>query len=312
MTTPREPGSKAPKKITVQTLRQMKAAGERITMVTAYDATFARLVEEGGADAILVGDSLGMVVQGQENTLAVTLDDIIYHTRAVRRGAKRAHIVADMPFMSYQHDVVEALRSAGRLLKEGGAESVKLEGGEEVAPTVERMVRAGIPVQGHIGLTPQSVHAMGGFKIQGKTAAAAKRLVADAKALEAAGCFSIVLEGVPVELSRVITQALSIPTIGIGAGVACDGQVLVIYDLLGMNLEFKPKFVKRYETLGALIPAAVARYKEETAQGTFPGEEHTFHADEPLFAPRPIPTESRGLRSVEDDDATTGLYGVPI
>lgn len=299
----------APKKITATTLRAMKASGDRITMVTAYDATFARLVEEGGADAILVGDSLGMVIQGDENTLAVTLEDIIYHTRAVRRGARRAHVIADMPFMSYQDDPGQAIRSAGRLVKESGAESVKLEGGEEYAPHVERIVRAGIPVMGHIGLTPQSVHAMGGFKVQGKSAAAAQRILDDAKALEAAGAYAVVLEGVPIELSRVITHSISIPTIGIGAGVECDGQVLVIYDLLGMNMEFKPKFVKRYLELGKAIPAAVAQYKAELKSGEFPAEQHTFHSDEPLFLPRVVAVDN------DDDDRSADimeLYGVPV
>jgi 3-methyl-2-oxobutanoate hydroxymethyltransferase len=286
----------------------MKAKGERITMVTAYDATFARLVEEGGADAILVGDSLGMVIQGGENTLAVTLEDIIYHTRAVRRGAKQAHVIADMPFMSYQDDPVQALRSAGRLVKEGGAESVKLEGGDDVAPHVEKIVRAGIPVMGHVGLTPQSVHAMGGFKVQGKRADAAERILKDAKALENAGCYAIVLEGMPIELARVITQSLEIPTIGIGAGVDCDGQVLVIYDLLGMNLEFKPKFVKRFAELGKDIPAAVAKFKEEIASAVFPAESHTFHADEPLFMPKVVRTKADD----QTDAEVTELYGVPV
>lgn len=304
----REETAKAkPRKVTAQTLRQMKAEGERITMVTAYDATFARLVDDGGADAILVGDSLGMVIQGGENTLAVTLEDIIYHTRAVRRGTRRAHVVGDMPFMSYQLDAGDALRSAGRLIKEGGAESVKLEGGEDCAPAVERIVRAGIPVMGHIGLTPQSVHAMGGFKVQGKTAAAAERLLRDAQALESAGCYALVLEGIPVELARVITQSISIPTIGIGAGVDCDGQVLVIYDLLGMNRDFKPKFVKKYLDLATEIPDAVARYRVEIARGEFPADTHTFHADEPLFKPREVPPQR-----IDADDGVTELYGVPV
>jgi 3-methyl-2-oxobutanoate hydroxymethyltransferase len=303
----RDSSSNPPKKITATTLRQMKAKGDRITMVTAYDATFARLVEEGGAEAILVGDSLGMVIQGGENTLAVTLEDIIYHTRAVRRGARRAHVVADMPFMSYQDDPGQALRSAGRLVKEGGAESVKLEGGEDFAPHVERIVRAGIPVMGHIGLTPQSVHAMGGFKVQGKSADSARRILEDAKALEAAGCFSIVLEGMPIELARVITHSLQIPTIGIGAGVDCDGQVLVIYDLLGMNLEFKPKFVKRFAELGRDIPAAVGTFKQQIASREFPADQHTFHADEPLFTPKVVRAELG-----EDSADVTELYGVPV
>jgi 3-methyl-2-oxobutanoate hydroxymethyltransferase len=211
-----------------------------------------------------------------------------------------------MPFMSYQHDPVEALKSAGRLVKEGGAESVKLEGGEDYALAVERIVRAGVPVMGHIGLTPQSVHAMGGFKVQGKTAAQAERLLRDAKALESAGAYSIVLEGIPVELARVITRSVSIPTIGIGAGVDCDGQVLVIYDLLGMNLEFKPKFVKRYMELGASIPDAIRRFKEEIASGAFPTDGHTFHAEEPLFVPHAVRPEA------DDEGEVTGLYGVPV
>lgn len=307
---PRDPERPtAPKKITASSLRQMKAEGERITMVTAYDATFARLVEEGGADAILVGDSLGMVVKGEENTLSVTLEDVIYHTRAVRRGARHAHVVGDMPFMSYQEDPAQALRSAGRLVKEGGAESVKLEGGAELAPAVERIVRAGIPVMGHIGLTPQSVHAMGGFKVQGKSAAAAERILSDAKALERSGAFALVLEGIPVELARVITNSVSIPTIGIGAGVECDGQVLVIYDILGMNLAFKPKFVKRYLELGREIPEAIARFKEEVQSQAFPGDAHTFHADEPLFGPREVVRAS--TLEVAGEGPLTGLYGVP-
>jgi 3-methyl-2-oxobutanoate hydroxymethyltransferase len=304
---PNEAQSKTRSKATALTLRQMKADGERITMVTAYDATFARLIDQGGADAVLVGDSLGMVIQGGENTLAVTLEDIIYHTRAVRRGVRHAHVVGDMPFMSYQDSPSAALVSAGRLVKEGGAESVKLEGGEEQAPAVEKIVRAGIPVMGHIGLTPQSVHAMGGFKVQGKKRAQAERLLHDAKALESAGCYALVLEGIPVELARVITQSISIPTIGIGAGAACDGQVLVIYDLLGMNLEFKPKFVKRYAELGRSIPEAIAKFKEEIKSGEFPSEANTFHADEPLFVPRAVKAEPQS-----DDGEQTGLYGVPV
>ncbi|MEL6188639.1 MAG: 3-methyl-2-oxobutanoate hydroxymethyltransferase [Myxococcota bacterium] len=280
--------SPVPKKVTTVRLRAMKERGERITMVTAYDAMFARLAEEGGAEVLLVGDSLGMVVQGHDDTLGVTVDDIIYHTRAVTRGAKTAHVVADLPFMSYQADPVEGIKNAGRLLKDGGAHAVKLEGGAELAPMVEKMVRAGIPVMGHLGLTPQSVHAMGGFKIQGKNAADAERIVDDARALEAAGAYALVLEGVPVELSRVITQALDIPTIGIGAGVECDGQVLVIQDLLGMDLGFAPKFVKRFARLGETIPAAIRAYRDEVREGIFPGEEHTFHAKDPLFGPREV------------------------
>jgi 3-methyl-2-oxobutanoate hydroxymethyltransferase len=295
-----------PKKVTATRLLQMKEEGRRISMVTAYDATFARLADRAGVDAILVGDSLGMVIQGNDNTIPVTLDEIVYHTRAVKRGAQQAHVVADMPFMSYQADLVTGLENAGRLVKEGGAESVKLEGGEEYAELVERITRAGIPVMGHVGLTPQSVHAMGGFKIQGRDAAAAQRILRDAKALEAAGCYAIVLEGMPVELARVITDALEIPTIGIGAGAACDGQVLVIYDLLGMDPSFRPKFVKPYADLGTLIPDAIRRFKEEIDAGTFPAEEHTFHTKEQLFGPREVVSDP------SDEDGLTGLYGVPV
>ncbi len=279
-------------KITTQTLRRMKERGERITMLTAYDAMFARLVEEGGADAILVGDSLGMVVQGHDNTLGVTVEDIVYHTRAVVRGTSRAHVVADMPFMSYQADPAEAVKNAGRMLKEGGAHAVKLEGGREIVPAVERMVAAGIPVMGHLGLTPQSVHAMGGFRVQGREAAGAQRILEDAQALEDAGAYAVVLEGVPVELSRVITQSLHIPTIGIGAGSTCDGQVLVLQDLLGLDLGFAPKFVKRYARLGELVPAAVRAYREEVRAGEFPADEHTFHTEARLFSPREVPLEA--------------------
>lgn len=277
-------------------------------MVTAYDATFAKLADRGGAEIILVGDSLGMVVQGEEDTLGVSVEDIIYHTKAVVRGAKRAHVVADMPFMSYQADATEAIRNAGRLLAEGGAQSVKLEGGEEHAEIVHRMVRSGIPVMGHLGLTPQSVHAMGGFKVQGKKADQAQQILRDARALEAAGAYAIVLEGVPVELSRVVTETLSIPTIGIGAGVECDGQVLVIYDLLGLFDDFVPKFVKQYAKLGPAAVEAISTYRDEVRSGAFPAEEHTFHAKEVLFKPRAV--EVRPEPSDPDDDEMGGLYGV--
>src|SRR5688572_2752939 len=294
------------KKVTATALLQMKEEGRRICMVTAYDATFARLADRAGADALLVGDSLGMVIQGQKNTLAVTLDDIIYHSRAVRRATARAHVVADMPFMSYQADPIRGLENAGRLIKEGNAESVKLEGGEEYGDLIYKIVRAGIPVMGHVGLTPQSVHAMGGFKVQGKDAASARRILRDAKALEEAGCYAIVLEGMPIELARVITDLLSIPTIGIGAGVHCDGQVLVIYDLLGMDPGFAPKFVKRYADLGNLIPEAIGQFKREIEEGVFPAEEHTFHAKEQLFGPLEV------VANEDEDDGLAGLYGVPV
>lgn len=299
------------KKVTVTTLRQMKAEGERIAMVTCYDATFARLCDRGGADILLVGDSLGMVIQGEETTLPVELEDIIYHTRAVRRGTQRAHVVADMPFMSYQSGWHDALKSAGRLMKEGGAESVKLEGGEDAAESIDRLVRAGIPVMGHIGLTPQSVHAMGGFKIQGRDSESARRILADAKAVEQAGAYAIVLEGMPVELARVITSSLRIPTIGIGAGVDCDGQVLVIYDLLGMNDEFAPKFVKRYADLAGTISSAVGKFREEVRAAEFPTEAHSFHSKTPLFRPAEV-VPRRVIAVDEADESLPGLYGVPV
>lgn len=299
------------KKVNVTTLRQMKADAERITMVTCYDATFARLCDRGGADVLLVGDSLGMVIQGETTTIPVTLDDIIYHTRAVRRGVERAHVVADMPFMSYQTGVQDALQNAGRLLKEGNAESVKLEGGVELAETVDRFVRAGIPVMGHVGLTPQSVHAMGGFKIQGRDPDSARAILRDAKAIEQAGAYAIVLEGMPVELARVITAQLSIPTIGIGAGPDCDGQVLVLYDLLGMNAEFAPKFVKRYAELSTIVPDAVKAFKDEVRSGAFPAEAHTFHSKTPLFRPTEVLPE-RAILDDDDEGSVGGLYGVPV
>lgn len=296
------------KKITVGTLREMKPRGERITMVTAYDATFARLADRGGAEVLLVGDSLGMVIQGEDTTLPVTLEDIIYHTRAVRRGTRRAHIVADMPFGTYQGDKNEALKNAARLLKEGGAESVKLEGGQEYAEIVEHLVRAGIPVMGHIGLTPQSVHAMGGFKVQGKSVAEARRIARDARALERAGAYAVVLEGMPAELAQLITGTISVPTIGIGAGAACDGQVLVIYDLLGMNPDFKPKFVKSYLELGHAIPGAIEAFRRDVQQGAFPAEEHTYHAKSPLFRPEEVRSPVVALD--DEDDALEELYGI--
>jgi 3-methyl-2-oxobutanoate hydroxymethyltransferase len=270
-----------PPKVTVQTLAKMKAAGAKIAMVTAYDATFARLVDQGGADVILVGDSVGMVVQGQASTLPVTMEEMIYHCRSVARGAERAQVVGDMPFMSYQAALDEGVRNAGRLIKQGGAEAVKLEGGAEHAPLVERLVRIGIPVMGHVGLTPQSVHAMGGFRVQGRSEAQAARILADAVALDEAGCYAIVLEGMPRDLAARITANVRCPTIGIGAGLECDGQVLVCYDLLGMDESFRPKFVKRYDNLAVRIRTAVESYVNEVRSGRFPDEEHSFGADAP-------------------------------
>ncbi len=264
------------KRLTVLDIRKKKADNERIVMVTAYDATMARLVDLGGVDMILVGDSLGMVVQGHEDTLPVTLDDMIYHCRAVVRGSARAHVTGDMPFMTYQVSAEQALRSAGRLVKEGGAQSVKLEGGASVAPQIRAIVAAGIPVVGHVGLTPQSVHAMGGFKVQGRTEDEAERVVADALAVEEAGAFCLVLEGVPSEVTARVAAAVRIPTIGIGAGGATDGQVLVCNDLLGLDLRFKPRFVKRYAELERAVVDAVQAYAAEVASGAFPADEHGF------------------------------------
>jgi 3-methyl-2-oxobutanoate hydroxymethyltransferase len=270
-----------PQKVTLHTLREMKERGERIAMLTAYDATFARLLDQAGADILLVGDSSGMVVAGHGNTLPVTIEETIYHCRAVARGAERAQIVGDMPFMSYQVSVEEGVRNAGRLVKEGGAEAVKLEGGAEYAELARRLARIGIPVMGHVGLTPQSVHAMGGFKVQGRDTETAERILADARALEEAGCYALVLEGIPRELARRVTEAVTIPTVGIGAGPECDGQVLVIYDLLGMNEAFRPKFVKRYDQLGVRIRTAVKTYVDEVKDGLFPTEEYSFSAKPP-------------------------------
>ena len=262
---------------TVLDLRKMKADNERIVMVTAYDWTMARLVDQAGVDMVLVGDSLGMVVQGHDDTLPVTLDHMVYHTRCVSRGLENAHLVGDMPFMSWQRSTDQAMHAAGRLLQEGRAQSVKLEGGEAAAPTIRALVGAGIPVVGHVGLTPQSVHAMGGFRVQGRTEAQAEQVVRDAVAVEEAGAFCLVLEGLPTDVAAEITHRVSIPTVGIGAGPHCDGQVLVSTDLLGMNLSFKPKFVKRYETLEDTIIQAVQRYSTEVREGVFPAKEHSFN-----------------------------------
>jgi 3-methyl-2-oxobutanoate hydroxymethyltransferase len=271
----------APKKITVPKLLKRKRKGKKIAMITAYDATFARLAEAGGADMVLVGDSLGMVIQGHDTTLPVTLDEVIYHCRAVSRGLQRAHLCGDMPFMTYKISPEQALAAAGRLVQEGRVESVKLEGGVAVAPAIERIVAAGIPVVGHVGLTPQSVHALGGFKVQGKSGSARERLLEDARAVAAAGAFCLVLEGIPLELARAITEEVPIPTIGIGAGPHCDGQVLVIYDMLGMNEDFRPRFLKCYAELGKEIRGAVSSYVDDVRGGAFPDLEHSVSlADE--------------------------------
>ena len=263
-------------RVTIHTLRQMKERGEKIAMLTAYDATFARLLDDGGADVLLVGDSLGMVVQGNDTTLPVTLEEMAYHCRAVVRGTKRAHVVGDMPFMTYQASVAEGMVNAGRLIKEGGCHSVKLEGGAQHAELVSRLVSAGIPVMGHIGLTPQSYHQLGGFKVQGREQGGREKLVADALALEAAGVYAIVLEAIPPDLASEITNSVSVPTIGIGAGAGCDGQVLVCYDLLGMYPDLRPKFAKRFAEVGELIVEATQAYVAEVRERTFPAPEHAF------------------------------------
>jgi len=259
--------------------RKVRAGARPITMVTAYDYTMARLVDEAEVDAVLVGDSLGMIVQGLANTLPVTLDEICYHGRAVARALQHAHLVGDLPFMSYQASVAQAIESAGKLVKEGGFESVKIEGGLEIAESVRRIVQAGIPVMGHIGLTPQSVHAFGGFKVQGKGDEAADKVLADAHALAEAGAYSIVLEAIPPDLAARVTAELGIPTIGIGAGRACDGQVLVCTDLLGMSRGHSPKFAKRFVELGDAIVGAMKAYVSEVEAGTFPGPEHAYKAN---------------------------------
>lgn len=262
-------------KTTAPRLRGMKRKGRKIVMVTAYDATFAKLVDCCSVHAVLVGDSLGNVVQGHKTTLPVTIDDVIYHCRCVSRGLSKPLLIADMPFMTYQVSEDEAVRNAGRLMSEGRAEAVKLEGGVRVAPVVRRIVEIGIPVMGHIGLTPQSVHGFGGYKIQGR-GEAGQQLLDDAKALEEAGVFSIVLEGIPADLAGQITDSVSVPTIGIAAGPRCDGQVLVIYDLLGMDEDFRPKFAKQYVDLSLVIKEAISRFSSEVKDGAFPAEEHTF------------------------------------
>ena len=263
------------KKVTVRTLRAKKRRGEPITMLTAYDYPSALAVDSAGTDIILVGDSLGMVVLGYETTLPVTMEDMLHHCKAVARGAKYALLVGDMPFMSYQVSVEEAVRNAGRFLQEAHMDAVKLEGGRERVETIRAIVRAGIPVMGHIGLTPQSVHQLGGFRAQGKTAAAAKRLIEDALILQDAGVFSLVLESVPGRLAALVSEKLEIPTIGIGAGVGCDGQVLVFHDLLGLFDRFTPRFVKQYAHLHAAIAEALTAYNDDVRNRRFPAAEHT-------------------------------------
>lgn len=270
-------------KNTVMTFQQAKEKGEKLTMLTAYDYSIAKLIDEAGINSILVGDSLGNVVLGYEDTLSVTMEDMIHHGAAVARGAKNALVIIDMPFMSYQTSTYDALLNAGRLMKEGRANAVKLEGGTEVCPQIRAIVEAGIPVCAHIGLTPQSINAFGGFKVQGKTEDAAKKLIEDAKAVEEAGAFAVVLEGVPKKLADIITEKLRIPTIGIGAGNGCDGQVLVYQDMLGLFSDFTPKFVKRFADTGDIMKAAFASYIDEVRSGAFPAKEHEYSVDDSVI-----------------------------
>jgi 3-methyl-2-oxobutanoate hydroxymethyltransferase len=298
----------AKKRVSIHDLRRMKDAGEKIAMVTAYDATAARLVAAAGVDAVLVGDSLGMAVQGHDSTLPVTLEQMIYHSAMVRRGldraAARAHLVGDLPFGSYQASVDEGVKAAMRLVAEGGVQAVKLEGGADFVEVIRRIVRAGVPVMGHIGLTPQSVHKMGGYVVQGKDSDKAQQILRDARALEAAGCYAVVLECIPTELARIITGQLRIPTIGIGAGPHVDGQVLVYHDLLALDPSFTPKFVKRFAEVGGAIEGAVAAYVGEVKARTFPADEHSFHSSSVRLVPAP-----------EDDDREEpqgGVMGAPV
>ncbi len=270
-------------KHTSVTFRQAKEKGEKLTMLTAYDYSVAKMVDEAGIHSILVGDSLGMVCLGYEDTLSVTMEDMIHHTKAVARGAKEALVIADMPFMSYQTSVYDAVVNAGRLVKEGYAQAVKLEGGKEVCPQIEAIVKASVPVCAHIGLTPQSIHAFGGFKVQGKGEEAAKKLLEEAEAVERAGAFAVVLECVPEILASLISKRISIPTIGIGAGAGCDGQVLVYQDMLGMYSDLAPKFVKVFANVGEEMKKGFAAYKKEVQEGTFPAAEHTFRMDESIL-----------------------------
>jgi 3-methyl-2-oxobutanoate hydroxymethyltransferase len=296
------------KRVSIHELRRMKDAGEKIAMVTAYDATAARLVAAAGVDVVLVGDSLGMVVQGHDSTLPVTLDQMIYHSAAVRRGLERdgarPHVVGDMPFGSYQASADEGVKAAMRFVAEGGVHAVKLEGGADFVEVIRRIVRAGVPVMGHIGLTPQSVHKMGGYVVQGKDSDKAQQILRDARALEAAGCYAVVLECIPAELARIVTGQLRIPTIGIGAGPHVDGQVLVYHDLLAIDPAFTPKFVKRFAEVGAAIQGAVAAYVGEVKARTFPADEHSFHSSSVRLVPVP-----------EDDDREEpqgGVMGAPV
>ncbi len=267
-------------KNTVATFRSAKAKGEKIAMLTAYDYTTARLVDEAGIEGILVGDSLGMTMLGYDDTLPVTMDDMLHHTRAVTRGAKNALVVADMPFLSYHLSPAQAVENAGRLVKEGGAQAVKIEGGAAFVPEIEAITRASVPVMGHLGLTPQSINAFGGFKVQGKSREAAQRIVDDARALEAAGAFAVVLECIPAKLAEIVTEAVGIPTIGIGSGAGCDGQILVYHDMLGMYEGLTPKFARRFAEVGDVMREAFSDYRACVKDASFPAPEHTYSAPE--------------------------------
>lgn len=266
--------------ITLLDLQEKKQRGEKIVMLTAYDEPMARMIDEAGIDIVLVGDSVGMVILGYNSTVSVTIEEMIHHTKAVRRGIKRAFLIGDLPFMSYQASTEEAIRNAGRFMKEAGCDAVKLEGGEEMADKVESIVRAGIPVLGHIGLTPQTISKLSGYRIQGRNFASAKKLLRDAATLEEAGAFGIVLECIPHQLAKIITERTSFITIGIGAGPCCDGQVLVIHDLLGLFEKFVPKFVKVYVHLAPQIKEAITQFKQEVESGIFPNTEHAFSMEE--------------------------------
>ncbi len=271
-------------RVTIDQIKQMKPKGEKITMLTAYDYSTARIIDEVGIPLILVGDSLGMVVLGYESTIPVTIDEMLHHTKAVVRGTRQTMVIGDMPFMTYHVSIEDALRNAARFIQEAGAQAVKLEGGVTVAEKVRRVVDCGIPVMGHIGLTPQSIHQLGGYRVQGKTPEAAARLLEDARVLEQAGAFAIVLETVPAPLAALITKSVSIPTIGIGAGIGCDGQVQVINDILGSFTDFVPRHAKQYAKLAEIIRAAITEYDREVKGGSFPTEEQSFSMDESILA----------------------------
>ncbi|MFW9972616.1 MAG: 3-methyl-2-oxobutanoate hydroxymethyltransferase, partial [Candidatus Odinarchaeota archaeon] len=263
-------------KVTIKDIIEKKKKGEKIVTITSYDYSIAKIVDESGIDLILVGDTLSMVMLGYKNTLSVTMDEMIHHTKAVSRGVSNALLVGDMPFLSYKVNLTDAVKNAGRFIQEGGAEAVKVEGGTEICPTIKAMINADIQVMGHIGLTPQAIYEFGGYLVQGKTIEAAKKLILDAKNLEESGVFSIVLEGIPWQIAKIITSSVDVPTIGIGAGVYCDGQILVIHDMLGIFTEFKPKFVKYFSNIGDSIRRALNDYKEEVINGIYPDREHSY------------------------------------